>query len=571
MNYEAECKRWVESHNVDEYTKAEAIMMIGDDEKLRSAFGANLEFGTGGLRGIMGAGTNRMNVYTVRQATRGLGQFIVEKGNDAMLRGVVIAHDSRNNGIAFTEATALTLCAMGIRTYVFDELRPTPELSFAVRELNCIAGINITASHNPKIYNGYKVYYEDGAQISIELADTIQQYIRSIDPLNVPMIDKAEAVKAGLYKEVGPELDEKYLTAVLAEGLDLSDISEEAKRLKVVYTAFHGAGYRLVPEVLKRLNINAFMVEEQMIPDGEFPTLRSPNPEDKDGFTLGMKKAKEVGADLILATDPDADRVGVGCLDQSGEVTLLTGNQIGILLTDFIANRLRDTGKMPEHPALVTTIVSTRMVKKICKELGIDYFECLTGFKYIGEHIADFEATGSHTFMLGFEESYGYLKGTYARDKDSVVATMMIAQMAMYYKSKNMTLPEALEALYKKYGYYDEKTVSIVIGGALPKENMKTIMENLRADLPMQIGKHKVLKVGDFLAGNYVSGEEIAPTGLPKSDVLHFTMDDDTTVIVRPSGTEPKVKLYILTSGKDKAQCAEKISEYENLFGEMLK
>lgn len=572
MNAKEECRRWVNSHTVDEYTKAEAITMMVDDEKLESAFGTTLSFGTAGLRGIMGTGTNRMNLYTVKQATKGIADYIVSLGAEAMNRGIVIAHDSRNNGIEFTEATALTLCAAGIKTYVFDELRPTPELSFAVRKLNTIMGINITASHNPKEYNGYKVYFEDGAQIAGDLADTLQGLILKVDALTVPTMDKAEAVQKGLYVEVGRDFDEQYLAAVLAEQINLDDISDEAKSLKVVYTPFHGAGYRLVPMVMDRLNINVFPVDEQMIPDGNFSTLRSPNPEDKDGFALGMEKAKEVGADLIIATDPDADRVGVGCLDKQGNITLLNGNQIGALLTDFIITRLRATGTCPAHPALVTTIVSTRMAKKICKENGVDYFECLTGFKYIGEHIKQFEKTGEHTYMFGFEESYGYLKGTYARDKDSVVATMLIAQMAMYYKDKDMTLPQALAALYKKYGYFDEKTISVVIGGTDPKANMTRIMKDLRAKLPQSVGGHKALKVGDFLAGVYTAPDGTqTPTGLPGSDVLHFTMDNGATCIIRPSGTEPKIKLYVLVEGNTPAECTAKIDEYIEAFGELLK
>jgi len=571
MNLREECRKWVNSYSVDEMTKAQAIAIIDDEEQLQSCFGSSLAFGTAGLRGIMGPGTNRMNINTVARATRGIGNYIVSLGQEYMDRGVVIAHDSRNQGVAFTEATALTLCAMGIKTYVFDELRPTPELSFAVRKLGCIIGINITASHNPKEYNGYKVYYEDGAQIAGELADLLQKTISEVDPLNVERMNKEQAVEAGLYNLIGGDVDEAYLASVLAEQLDMSDLSEEAKELKVVYTPFHGTGYRLVPLALRRLGINVVPVDEQMIPNGDFPTLRSPNPEEKDGFKLGIAKAKEVGADLIIATDPDADRVGVGCLDEKGEITLLTGNQIGVLLVDFIARRLKATGKLPEKPAVVTTIVSTRMAEKICKDLGLHYFECLTGFKYIGEHIADFEKSGEYTFMLGFEESYGYLKGTYARDKDAVVATMLIAQMAMFYKDQNMTLPQALEALYKTYGHYEEQVISITIGGTDPTGNMARIMSSIRENLPTTVGGVAVKRVGDFKKGEYFEGENVYPTGLPKSDVLHFLMEDGCTVVVRPSGTEPKVKLYILTSGSSHEDCAAKVELYKKEFGEMLK
>ncbi len=564
------CQQWIDSPAVDEITKAQAMQIIDDEEQLESAFGTSLTFGTGGLRGIMGVGTNRMNINTVSRATKGIGDYIVSLGKEFMDRGVVIAFDSRLCGPAFADATALTLCALGIKAYVFDELRPTPELSFAVRELGTIMGINITASHNPKEYNGYKVYYEDGGQITGELAEHLQQNIAAVDPLGVEQMDKEAAMAKGLYNVVGKEIDEKYLAAVLNEQLDMSDLSEQAKALKVVYTAFHGTGYRLVPAVLKALNINVYPVEEQMIPDGNFPTLRSPNPEEKDGFKLGVAKAKAVGADLIIATDPDADRVGVGCLDKEGEITLLTGNQIGALLIDFIARRLKETGKLPASPAVVTTIVSTRMAKTICEKLGLAYFECLTGFKYIGEHIADFEKTGEHTFMLGFEESYGYLKGTYVRDKDSVVSTMLIAQMAMYYKEKNMTLPQAMQALYEEYGYFYENTISVKIGGSNPTENMSRIMSGLRADLPTVIGDVKVQKVGDFKEGKFFEGDNSYPTGLPQSDVLHFTMEDGCTVIIRPSGTEPKVKLYILTGGESKEYCMKKLEFYQKEFGQLL-
>ena len=571
MNLRDICKKWVVSHSVDEITKAQAILMMEDEEQLQACFGSSLSFGTAGLRGIMGPGTNRMNVNTVCRATKGIGDYIVSLGQEYMDRGVVIAHDSRNNGVAFTEATALTLAAMGIKVYVFDELRPTPELSFAVRELGTIMGINITASHNPKEYNGYKVYYEDGAQIAGDLADLLQKNIAAVDPLNVERMNKEEAIEAGLYVTVGKDFDEKYLGAVMAEQLDMSDLSDEAKALTVVYTPFHGAGYRLVPEMMHRLGIHVATVDEQMIPDGEFPTLAYPNPEDKAGFELGIKKAKEVGADLIIATDPDADRAGVGCLDKNGEIALLTGNQMGVLLVDFVASRLKETGKMPANPAVVSSIVSTKMTKAVCDKLGITFFECLTGFKYIGEHIAEFEKTGEHTFLLGFEESYGYLKGTYARDKDAVVATMLIAQMAMYYKDKGMTLPEAMENLYEKYGYFDEKIVSMTIGGADPKANMDAMMKNMRENSPTTVGARKVVKVGDFLSGEWNENGEITPTGLPKSDVLYFVMEDGVSVIVRPSGTEPKVKLNMLASGKSIADCGKKIAFYEKQFGKMMK
>lgn len=570
MDYKKEYSRWLTFEGMEKSLRDEMLTM--SDQNKEASFGNQLAFGTGGLRGIMGAGTNRMNIYTVRQATKGFANYICSLGEEAKKRGVVIAHDSRNQGETFAEATALTLCAAGITAYVFDELRPTPELSFAVRHLGAIAGINITASHNPKEYNGYKAYFEDGAQLAGELADKVQAEMQKVDPLQVSVMDKKAALSAGLYKEIGKEVDEAYLAAVLAEKLPLKDISEEAKQLKVVYTPFHGTGYRLVPEVLRRLNISVVPVEAQMTPDGNFPTLRSPNPEEKDGFAMGMAVAKEVGADLILATDPDADRVGVGCLDETGEVCLLNGNQIGLLLTDFIINRLKEAGTLPQNPAVVTTIVSSRMTEKICKAQDVAYFECLTGFKYIGEYIAKFEQSGSNSYIFGFEESYGCLKGSYARDKDAVIAVMMIAQMAIYYKNRQMTLPQAMEELYKTYGYYDEKTVSVVIGGTDPNARMRELMAALRADLPREIAGKRVEEITDILQGYSVDADGNKKTiDLPKSDVLRFCFGDGTTVIIRPSGTEPKVKLYVLASGATLLECKEKLELYANAFGALLK
>ncbi len=570
MDYKKEYSRWLTFDGMETSLRAEMLTM--SDQNKEASFGKQLAFGTGGLRGIMGAGTNRMNIYTVRQATKGFANYISSLGEDAKKRGVVIAHDSRNQGEAFAEATALSLCAAGITAYIFDELRPTPELSFAVRYLGAIAGINITASHNPKEYNGYKAYFEDGAQLAGELADKVQAEMQKVDPLTVAVMDKETALSAGLYKVIGKEIDEAYLAAVLAEKLPLTDISEEAKNLKVVYTPFHGTGYRLVPEVLQRLNISVVPVEAQMTPDGDFPTLRSPNPEEKDGFAMGVAVAKEVGADLILATDPDADRVGVGCLDENGEICLLNGNQIGLLLTNFIINRLKEAGQLPKDPAVVTTIVSSRMTEKICLSQNVSYFECLTGFKYIGEYIAKFEQSGSNSYIFGFEESYGCLKGSYARDKDAVVAVMMIAQMAIYYKNRQMTLPQAMEELYKKYGYYDEKTVSVVIGGTDPNARMGELMAALRADLPKEIAGNKVEEITDILQGYSVDAAgNKTDIALPKSDVLRFCFGDGSTVIIRPSGTEPKVKLYVLTRGNSLADCKEKIELYAAAFGDLLK
>ena len=573
MEHYKEYERWLNSPDIDERVKADLIAIHSKDDEILSRFYTSLNFGTGGLRGLMGAGTNRMNIYTVRQATYGFGKYICDLGESAMKRGVVIAFDSRNNGTKFAENAALTLCNLGVKVFIFDSLRPTPELSFAIRHLGAIAGINITASHNPKEYNGYKAYFEDGAQIAGEQADIILGYMKNTDPLKVELMPKDSAVSKNLYTVIGSEVDDAYVKCVLNEKLDIGEISADAKNVSIVYSPFHGAGYRLVPRVLAELGANVTVEPVQAVPDGDFPSLKSPNPEEREGLTRSIELAKKIGSDLVIATDPDADRCATAVIMPNGEVELISGNQMGVLLCDFILTILNKNGCMPKNPAVISTIVSTLMIKKVCSENDVKYFEVLTGFKYIGERIAEFEQNDSYSFLLGFEESFGYLKGTYARDKDSVVAAMLITQMAMYYKNKNMNLKQAMDALYKKYGFYMEKTVSFSIAGALPMEQVSSIMKSLRDEDKSVVAGTQTNKFRDYKESviyDLTNGEK-SDTGLPVSDVLYYELADGCSVIVRPSGTEPKVKLYILAVGSNKFECNDRINKYVEYFTSKIK
>ncbi len=573
MDHNKEYNKWLLKPDLDERVKADLISFRGNDDEIFSRFYTCLNFGTGGLRGLMGAGTNRMNIYTVRQASYALGRYICDLGDEAKKRGVTISFDSRNNGVKFAQNAALTLCRMGVKVFVFDSLRPTPELSFSIRELGAIAGINITASHNPKEYNGYKVYFDDGAQITGEQADIIFNYMKETDPLAVEISDMDLAVKSGLYTTIGEEIDDAYVKCVLAEKLDLGDISEEAKKVSIVYSAFHGAGYRLVPRVLSEIGANVTLQPEQAIPDGEFPTLKSPNPEEREGLEMAVELAKSIGSDLVIATDPDADRCASAAILSDGSFEVFSGNQMGVMLCDFIVSVLRESGKMPENPAVVSTIVSTLMIKKVCADNNIDYFDVLTGFKYIGEKIALFEKTGCNSFLLGFEESYGYLKGTYARDKDAVVASMLITQMAMYYKNRGMNLKQAMDELYKKYGYFAEKTVSFKITDSVPMQKVAIIMNALRDEQGSSVAGTQIKCIRDYKTGlikNFINGD-ISKTDLPVSDVLYYELSDGCSVVVRPSGTEPKVKLYVLVKGENKYECNERIKKYISYFSEKIK
>ena len=562
--YTEEYQRWLSSDAVDGETKRELSALAGSDEELRYRFSGYLSFGTAGLRGIMGAGTNMMNVYTVRHATQGLAQYILSA--DAASRGAVIAYDSRIGSRLFAEAAASVLAANGIRTFLFDGMRPTPVLSFAVRQLGCAAGINITASHNSKEYNGYKAYWSDGAQLAPEQAEVVSRFIRETDILTgVRVCDFEAAVAAGKIVMVGKETDESYYENVLRQSIDPEVIRRQAD-MKVVYTPLHGAGRVFVPQILKRAGFsNVITVPEQMIPDGSFPTVRFPNPEFPEAFALGVKLARENDSDLIIATDPDADRTGIMVRRQDGSFTALTGNQTGALLLHYIISALKATGTMPPEPYAVKSIVTTELASAICRKNGVKLFNVLTGFKFIGEVIKTHEEAGHGSFLFGFEESYGYLKGTYARDKDAVVASLLIAEMAAAYRERGMTLYDALQELYETYGYSAEKVVSLTAEGYDGAARMRALMKELRGEPIRSIGKETVHAVRDYLTGRItvMADGSSAETGLPSSDVLYYETEAGDAVIVRPSGTEPKVKLYFLVGGKTAQETEDKLSRME--------
>ncbi|MBR5452930.1 MAG: phospho-sugar mutase [Clostridia bacterium] len=562
MDYVSEYKRWLSEPTLDEKSREELLAIENNEEEKEFRFSCGLSFGTAGLRGIMMAGTNAMNVYTVAQATQGLANVITDGGKADM--GVIVGMDSRNNSRLFAETAASVLAANGIKVYIFEDLRPSPVLSFAVRELGCIAGINVTASHNPAEYNGYKVYWEDGGQLPPDHADAVSKYISAIDIFGgVKKCSFADAVLDGRITVVGKEIDDRYIEEVLEEQVELHAVDAVADDLKIVYTPLHGAGHILVPRVLREIGLkHLYPVEAQMVLDGNFPTVKSPNPENFEAFELGLELAKKVGSDLIIATDPDADRLAVMTRRSStGEFINLTGNQVGALLIDYIATSLEEQGKMPENPYAIKTIVTTELVTKICEDHGVTLHNVLTGFKFIGEVIKKYEVTGHDTFLFGFEESYGYLKGTYARDKDSVVASMLVTEMAASYMKKGMTLADALDGLFIKYGYFIEGVKNIYMEGLDGLEKMAALMDELRNAPPTHIGGRRVVSIRDYLKNTVtdVDSGSVTETGLPKSNVLYFAMDNGDRIIMRPSGTEPKIKLYMLTHAdtyeETKRQC----------------
>ncbi len=557
---------------LDQETKADLLALEGKDEEIAYRFSGFLSFGTAGLRGVMGAGTNMMNVYTVAHATQGLAAYVLKKGMAE--RGVVIAHDNRLNSRRFAEAAAAVLAANGIRTYLFDSLRPTPVLSFAIRYLNCIAGINITASHNPKEYNGYKAYWEDGAQLAPEQADEVSAFIRETDILTgVLTCDPAEAIADGRIELIGKDVDEAYLKCVGEQLVDPAVIRANSD-LKIVYTPLHGTGAAFVPEILRRVGFEQIItVPEQMEADGNFPTVTFPNPEFPEVFALGKKLAEENGSDLIIATDPDADRTGIMARRRDGTFTTLTGNQTGALLLDYIITAFLSTGTMPPEPYAVKSIVSSELASRICEKNGVTMFNVLTGFKFIGEVIKQHEAAGRGSFLFGFEESYGYLKGTYARDKDAVVASMLIAEMAAHYRSLGMTLCDALDALYEKYGYSREKVVSLTIKGYDAAEKMKALMEGFRAAPFTEIAGEPVRALRDYRSGKIteLATGAVSETGLPSSDVLYYETVPGDVIVIRPSGTEPKVKFYYLVAGATAAEADAKVDKYIAFVAEKTK
>ncbi len=571
MNFKDTYNLWKEKCSPEEIAELEAIKDDEGEQKRR--FSSCITFGTGGLRGLMQTGFNAINVRTVALATQAICEIIRDNGrsND----GIVIAYDSRNNSRIFAEKTASIAAANGVKTYLFESLRPTPELSFAIRELGCVAGVNITASHNPKEYNGYKVYWDDGGQLPPEHANTVAKKMSEIDIFDgITDCDFDEAVNDGRITFIGEDVDEVYMANVLAERIYPEAVSEAADGLKIVYTPLHGTGAKFVPEVLKRSGIkHVYLVEEQMQPDGDFPTVKKPNPESADVFDLGIKLANEVGSDLIIATDPDADRVGAMIRAKDGSFTTITGNQMGAMLLEYILCAYEETNTMPKGPYAVKTIVTTPLAYSICKDHNIKLFDVLTGFKFIGEVIKQEELSGNgNTFVFGFEESYGYLKGTYARDKDSIVASMLIAEMTAFYRLKGMTLSDVLDDLFKRYGYYLERTEDIAMPGSDAAEKMSALMQTLRAQPPKEIAGRKTVHVSDFLnktSTDLITGK-VETTTLPVSDVLYFVLDSGSIIVIRPSGTEPKVKIYYLLNAPDKQSAFEELEACKKGFGELI-
>ena len=564
--FNIEYQRWLNSSVLTDEERAELLSIANNEEAKALRFTAPMDFGTAGLRSTMYMGIGSMNRFTVAQTTRGIAALIKLAGGEE--RGVAIAFDSRNNSDMFARVSACVLAGAGIKSYIFDSIRPTPELSFALRELGCIAGINITASHNPKEYNGYKAYWEDGAQIAPEQANVVSAERAKFDVLDMSgIMDFEEGVKSGLITILDEKFDEKYLDAVMATAVNANAVKDVADELKVVYTPIHGAGYRLVPEVFKRIGLkHLYTVDEQMIPNGDFPTVEKPNPEYPAVFKLGIDIANRVGSDLVIATDPDSDRVGVMTRTEKGDFATISGNQMGALLLDYVIKARRDLGILPEGAYCVKSLVSTDMAYKIAKDNGVKLHDVLTGFKFIGEVIKNYEAEGKFGgFLLGFEESYGYLLGSYARDKDAVEGSMMILEMTAYYKKKGMTLSDALTELYKTYGLYAEKTIDIYMEGLDGIANRKKVMQNLRECPPKTLGGVAVKSAGDYKSGEVrdLESGEISTTGQPSSDVLYYTLKNEDKIIVRPSGTEPKIKIYLLAHGDDQATLDAKLLAYE--------
>ena len=561
MDYKARYEEWISNSYFDEDTRAELESIKEDENEIKERFYMDLEFGTAGLRGVIGAGTNLMNIYTVRKATQGLANYICKVG--AQAKGVAIAYDSRHMSPEFADEAALCLAANGIKAYVFESLRPTPELSYAVRKLGCTAGINITASHNPPEYNGYKVYWEDGAQITPPHDSGIMGEVKAISDWNtVKTMDKAEAEKAGLFEVIGKEVDDAYMAELKKQVIHMDAIQAEGKNLKIVYTPLHGTGNIPARRILKELGFeNVYVVKEQELPDGDFPTVSYPNPEAAEAFELGLKLAKEVDADLVLATDPDADRLGVRVKDKNGEYHDLTGNMSGCLLANYeISQRKAVNGSLPEDGALIKTIVTTNLADAIAKGYGVKLIEVLTGFKFIGQQILGFEKSGKGSYLFGFEESYGCLIGTYARDKDAIVATMALCEAAAYYKTQGKTLWDAMIEMYEQFGYYKDDIKAVTMKGIEGLQKIQDIMNSLRQNPPAEFAGHKVVAVRDYKADTIKNLEtgEVTPTGLPNSNVLYYELTNDAWVCVRPSGTEPKVKFYYGVKGTSLADADEK-------------
>lgn len=573
MDYMEKYRFWLASDAFDEETKKELQAIDGDDKEIKERFYKDLEFGTGGLRGIIGAGTNRMNKYTVGKATQGLANYILKNNPDGSKMGVAIAYDSRNMSPEFAERSALVLNANGIKAYVFDELRPTPELSYAVRALGCTAGIVVTASHNPPEYNGYKVYWADGAQVVYPKDKGIIGEVNAISDFSlIKTMDRKEAEEKGLFNVIGKEIDDGFIKAIKAQAVRPEEI-KKAEDMVIVYTPLHGTGNKPVRRVLSEVGFkNVYVVPEQEKPDKNFSTVGYPNPEDPKAFTLAIELAKEKNAEIIVGTDPDADRIGVVIRDEKGNYDILTGNMTGALLTEYVLNGRKEKGLLPENAAVIKTIVTTEMVRAIAESYNAELIEVLTGFKFIGEKIKQFEEDHSHTFVFGFEESYGCLSGTYARDKDAVGAAMLVCEMAAYYKNRGMTLHDALEELYKKYGFYKEGVKSVTLKGIDGAEKIGKIMAYLRENTPEGFGGNKVLTVKDYKSGVFtdVATGNKSESPLPASDVLYYNLEDRAWLCVRPSGTEPKIKFYMGVKAESSDAALAKVEAMEKSVDELL-
>ena len=567
--YKQQYERWLHASQVDADTKRELESISGDEKEIEERFYRELEFGTAGMRGILGAGTNRMNIYTVRRASQGVSKYVLGLGREAAQAGVLIGYDTRNFSRVFAEETARVLAANGVKVYLFDTVHSVPEVSFGIRRLGCSAGVMITASHNPKEYNGYKVYGGDGGQLPPDGADVVVRAIDSFDLFNdIQLMDLDDAIAKGLVEIVGPELNRQFLEEIKKQQLHPEAVRAVADTFKLIYTPLHGTGSRPVQTVLKEIGFShVLVVKEQDTEDGNFPTVQSPNPEDKEGFTIAIRMAEEQDVDLIIGTDPDCDRVGIVVRDAAGVYQTLTGNQTGALLTEYILSSKKAAGTLPANGVVIKTIVTTELAAAIAQAYGVEIINVLTGFKYIGEKMTEFEKTGAHTYLFGFEESYGYLAGTHARDKDGVVSTMLIAEMAAYYKTKNMSLYEALQEIYKKYGYYCEKTVSFTMPGKDGMEKMAALLKTLRENPPVRVNGMDIVVYTDYQAQTVkgIDGKNDVIRDLPKSDVLKYNLSDGKSYfIIRPSGTEPKIKIYLASSAGTFAQAEQTVADILN-------
>ena len=566
MDYRKEYEKWLASPALSEDERAELRALEGNDKEIKARFYGPLEFGTAGLRGTMYTGLHNMNRHVIRWATQGFANVIRAEGTEAMQKGIAVCMDCRNHSAEFARETACVMAANGIHVRLFESLRPTPELSFAVREYGCQAGVNVTASHNPKEYNGYKVYWADGAQLPPQHAAAIADELTRIDIFTgVRSMDYEQALAEGRIELLGEDCDRRFMANVMGMVNDYETVKKVADDFGLVYTPFHGCGYKLVPEALTRLGIKHLYCEpKQMVIDGDFPTVVSPNPENPEGFYLAIDLAREKNVDFILGTDPDSDRVGIMVRNKSGEFEPVTGNQTGVLLLDYLIGAMKRAGKLPAHPAALKTIVTTEMARAVAEANGLDCYDTFTGFKFMAEKMNELESAGKNTVIFSYEESYGYMIGHYVRDKDAVTASLLLTEMAAWYHAQGMTLFDALQALYEKYGWYGEKTHNLVMPGLDGLEKMAALMQSLRAQPPVEIGGVTVAQYKDYSDGTVrdAATGAITPMPLSGSNVLRFELTDGSHIVVRPSGTEPKIKVYILTKGADAAERAANLEKY---------